>query len=76
MSEPKFYRRKIRPPKADDFDDATIPVQLLSERNKRRIEMVNRESVARKIITLPGRTKLKIRVRLFFKRLWVKVRKQ
>lgn len=77
MSEPKFYRRKLRPPKPNDSaGNIIIPLDLLREEKKRRIEMIARENVARRIITLPRRTKLKIRVRLFFKRLWVKMKKK
>ena len=77
MSEPKFHRRKLRPPKPNDSaGNIIIPFALQKEEKKRRIEMIARENVARRIITLPRRTKLKIRVRLFFKRLWVKMKKQ
>ena len=77
MSEPKFHRRKIQMPKSNDSaENIIIPLALLGEQKKRRIEMIARENVARRIITLPRRTKLKIRVRLFFKRLWVKMKKR
>jgi len=77
MSEPKFYRRKIRPTKPNDSAESLIiPSELLFEAKKRRIGMMERENIARRIITLPRRTKLKIRIRLFFKRLWVKMQKQ
>jgi hypothetical protein len=77
MSEPKFYRRKLRPLKSDNsVEDTIIPFDLLFEAKKRRIEMMERESIARRIITLSKRTRLKIRVKLFLIRLWKKIRKQ
>lgn len=77
MSEPKFYRRKLRPPKLDDSaENMDISADLLLEEKKRRIAMMERENIARRIITLPRRTKLRIRIKLFFKRLWVKMKKR
>lgn len=77
MSEPKFYRRKLRPPKPSDFEEKLeISSDLLLEEKRRRIGMMQRENIARRIITLPRRTKLRIRIKLFLKRLWVKMKKR
>lgn len=76
MSEPKFYRRKLRLPKPNDSSsEMAIPADLWLEEKKRRIEIMNRENVARRIITLPRRTVLRIRFKLFLKRLWTKITK-
>jgi hypothetical protein len=53
-----------------------ISSDLLLEEKRRRIGMMERENIARRVITLPRRTKLRIRIKLFFKRLWVKMKKQ
>jgi len=60
----------------DSAENMDISADLLLEEKKRRIAMMERENIARRIITLPRRTKLRIRIKLFFKRLWVKMKKR
>ena len=77
MSEPQFYRRKLRPQKrVDSFSDIRIPSELINEARKRRIELIQRENIVERFIGLPRWMRTKIRFKLFLTRLWIKIRKQ
>jgi len=77
MSEPKFYRRKIRPQKRiDSFNDIRIPSDLIDEARRRRIELIRREIITERSSRLPQWKSVMIRFKLFLTRLWTKMRKQ
>jgi hypothetical protein len=72
MFESKRFQKK----KKNRFSNGvSIAPELLVEQRRRRIDLVEREKETDASATLPGRTRLMIRIKLFFKRLWIKIQK-
>ena len=53
-----------------------IPADLLAEAQRRRIEKIQREAVSQYYHSLPLATRLRIRLKIFIKRLWTKMQKK
>lgn len=66
-------RRKNRPRL---INGAYIPADLLAEAQKRRIEMIQREAAGQYYRALPFTARAWIRIKVFFIRLWTKLKKQ
>ena len=53
-----------------------IPADLLAEAQRRRIEKIQREAESQYYHSLPLVTRLRIRLKIFIKRLWIKMQKK
>ena len=75
MFAPKKFRRNRRALKMNRAFVSIAP-ELLAEERRRRIEMIEREKEVKTRANLPGRTLISIRIKLFFRRIWIKIQKQ